>query len=99
MTSLYNCLNTPRVCSTKTRIKTYCYYFNVVRLVLREYVPLKQGLRLPSLGKVSWDSTPRVCSTKTRIKTPTRAVNGVPADSPRVCSTKTRIKTPAHTGF
>ena len=35
-----------RVCSTKTRIKTLTNSPNVVPVNLKEYVPLKQGLRL-----------------------------------------------------
>ena len=62
---------TPRVCSTKTRIKTPCRVQPSDRVgSLREYVPLKQGLR-HSNALNSWISltSPRVCSTKTRIKT------------------------------
>ena len=44
---------TPRVCSTKTRIKTVMVDRNKVSLTLREYVPLKQGLR-PLNGDNSW---------------------------------------------
>ena len=59
---------------------------------LREYVPLKQGLRQKASPSKT-PCTPRVCSTKTRIKTSRSNTVGVVALPPRVCSTKTRIKT------
>ena len=61
----------PRVCSTKTRIKTQLWKEKWCHLpLLREYVPLKQGLRPENnLRNTECVSTPRVCSTKTRIKT------------------------------
>ena len=62
--------------------------------MLREYVPLKQGLRL---WGITWSSAtrppPRVCSTKTRIKTKVHPTIINTDITPRVCSTKTRIKT------
>ena len=64
--------HSPRVCSTKTRIKTIiCYPLNTSDH-LREYVPLKQGLRLVLLYEDVEHAAPRVCSTKTRIKTTAR---------------------------
>ena len=66
-----NKFTSPRVCSTKTRIKTYTSKFDAPVLDLREYVPLKQGLRLLfGIWEKPAAKTPRVCSTKTRIKTP-----------------------------
>ena len=60
----------PRVCSTKTRIKTHGQLWKGKWCHLREYVPLKQGLRLIGCELVEEvGRTPRVCSTKTRIKT------------------------------
>ena len=62
--------------------------------LLREYVPLKQGLRQQVHDSVlRTDHPPRVCSTKTRIKTMIRSMSAAVTMPPRVCSTKTRIKT------
>ena len=59
----------PRVCSTKTRIKTLLIVLETASIELREYVPLKQGLRLGAVAQSNNFLSPRVCSTKTRIKT------------------------------
>ena len=60
----------PRVCSTKTRIKTVNSPSLLLKATLRGYVPLKQGLRhFPFIIFEGNNRTPRVCSTKTRIKT------------------------------
>ena len=45
---IHHPIHSPRVCSTKTRIKTIVFaYGNYFLMPLREYVPLKQGLRHP----------------------------------------------------
>ena len=86
--------SSPRVCSTKTRIKTQIEKSISPFCSLREYVPLKQGLRREAVCCVGqFVRTPRVCSTKTRIKTGLTYVNTRTGKTPRVCSTKTRIKT------
>ena len=60
----------PRVWSTKTRIKTLHLGISENKSYLREYGPLKQGLRLTQyIIYVFFISSPRVWSTKTRIKT------------------------------
>ena len=60
----------PRVWSTKTRIKTPTAVLHAPATILREYGPLKQGLRLTQyIIYVFFISSPRVWSTKTRIKT------------------------------
>ena len=67
---------------------------SVAKVALREYVPLKQGLRQGSSNTfVELGFAPRVCSTKTRIKTAQRKRSVERCRAPRVCSTKTRIKT------
>ena len=60
-----------RVSSTKTRIKTRKLRVQSKNvLVIKEYHPLKQGLRLiPQPHATFVDGNQRVSSTKTRIKT------------------------------
>ena len=61
---------------------------------LREYLPLKQGLRLTTIN--SWYIFPnaqRVSSIKTRIKTIITLPNPLSIRPQRVSSIKTRIKT------
>ena len=62
-------IDPPRVCSTKTRIKTQRLGLVGLGCPLREYVPLKQGLRLDMNVLRLQCEAPRVCSAKTRIKT------------------------------
>ena len=52
LVKFYASLKAPRVCSTKTRIKTAYLPLGSFSAPLREYVPLKQGLRpvKPSLS-------------------------------------------------
>ena len=92
-------LMAPRVCSTKTRIKTNPTLALVLYGILREYVPLKQGLRQHQVRCYPFAvRAPRVCSTKTRIKTLTFGFLTSSEITPRVCSTKTRIKTVEEVG-
>ncbi len=85
----------PRVYSNKTRIKTKLFVPIESPIILREYIPTKQGLRLfGSYPSRSLLPSPRVYSNKTRIKTHLRFNhNFLFIKSPRVYSNKTRIKT------
>ena len=59
----------PRVSSIKTRIKTNKETKITLLSPLREYLPLKQGLRQQFLVQKHIQFPPRVSSIKTRIKT------------------------------
>ena len=84
---------TQRVSSIKTRIKTKNKIMIVNRCNLREYLPLKQGLRLSFTEFAIIVKSQRVSSIKTRIKTAIFVTNYENQNSQRVSSIKTRIKT------
>ena len=68
--------------------------FLSITFCLREYLPLKQGLRLHYLKTITCrQQTPRVSSIKTRIKTGQSLDLWQSSCAPRVSSIKTRIKT------
>ena len=72
---------TQRVYSSKTRIKTSPQLYRVKYLQqLKEYIPVKQGLRLIDISTpVMFQISQRVYSSKTRIKT---IVYSFPTDTP-----------------
>ena len=81
--------------STKTRIKTPPLQdYNSSMTLLRTQLPLKQGLRPPTVVPLSSTiNTQNPTSTKTRIKTLRFSVLIENMDTQNPTSTKTRIKT------
>ena len=89
----------PRVCSTKTRIKTRTMSTLWMRWPLREYVPLKQGLR-QLLQNFSCNFLLReYVPLKQGLRLGVLKFFHIRKISPRVCSTKTRIKTSCQLHF